>query len=265
MDQHKATFVPHSNSASCRNFFTHLRFIPSAFIGSGYKKHPFKQSLRAFCKRTVKSTVHYVIQCPLNKKAHDKFSAKKKFVSLLSSFIRELYNHIAFCLNSPKLQRQMQYSNAVTDSSQPSCNIYSLIFFYPFWSWFYFYVSCFKLDFVLQANLNLFPFKSRAYILSKEAFSYPLKNHSPPSGYKCSWTWQTHSYYCLICLVNTKELEKTSISFNLSWTQGTNPKQLRTRMPLAFRTLCSWVSGVNWFPKSKLFSHRMTIPGTDFT
>lgn len=62
---------------------SHLRFMPSVFLGSGYKKHPCKQSLRAFCKRTVESTVHYVIQCPLNKKAHAKFSAKKKFVSFV--------------------------------------------------------------------------------------------------------------------------------------------------------------------------------------
>lgn len=66
-----------------RNSFTHLRFIPLAFVETEYEKRSFKQSLRAFCKRTVKSTVHYVIQCPLNKKKHMiKFSAKKKFVSL---------------------------------------------------------------------------------------------------------------------------------------------------------------------------------------
>lgn len=62
--QHKATFVPYSNSASYRNSFTHLRFMPTAFIESGSKKHPFKQSRRGFCKTAAESTVHYVIQCP---------------------------------------------------------------------------------------------------------------------------------------------------------------------------------------------------------
>lgn len=112
----QSNIVLHSNSASYRNSFTHLRFRPSALTESGQKKHPFKQSLGAFCKRTVESPVLYVIQCPSNNKAHDKFSAKKKFVSLrLFSFIRGgLPNHISLCLNSSKLQRQVQCSNAVT-------------------------------------------------------------------------------------------------------------------------------------------------------
>lgn len=117
---------------------------------------------------------------------------------------RGLYNYISFCLNSPKLQRQIQYSNAITNSSQPSCHIYSLIFFYPFWSWFYFCASCFKLDFVLQANLYLFPFKSRTSILSKEAFSYPLRKIIvlPDATSALGLDRPIHAF-ALICLVNT--------------------------------------------------------------
>jgi hypothetical protein len=115
LDQHKGTFVPRGNSVPYRNSFTHLRFTPSAFREGGYKKHPFEQSFRAFCRKEQSKALSIISsEAPEMKKACDKFSAKKKFVSLkefMFSFLRgQLYNDIAFCLNPSKLQKEIQCS-----------------------------------------------------------------------------------------------------------------------------------------------------------
>lgn len=183
---------------------------------------------------------------PLKKK-HVIYSVPRKslFLFYLFSLIRRgLHKHISFCLNSPKLQRQIQCSNAITNSSQPSCLSILWFFFYPFWSWFYFCASCFKLDFVLQANLYLFPFKSRTSILSKEAFSYPLRKIIVlPDATSALGLDRPIHVFALICLVNTvnmRRLQSASTPYRLSaptpskWEQ--EPPSFQDFMLLSFRS-----------------------------